>query len=98
MCVCVCVCVRVCVQEEYCYIPMGGELPDRTQRVIAFAGAANTVHPSIGYASYLAPFLRPLCPPLPPGTPQLGPLSSPLFRPVPSSLPSPCGHRGGAVC
>jgi len=61
VCVCVrvlCVCVRVlfvCVQEEYCYIPMGGELPDRTQRVIAFAGAANTVHPSTGYASTRPP-------------------------------------------
>ena len=36
-------------EEEYCYIPMGGELPDLKQRVVAFAGAANTVHPSTGY-------------------------------------------------
>jgi lycopene beta-cyclase len=36
-------------EEEYCYIPMGGELPDRTQRVIGFGGAANMVHPSTGY-------------------------------------------------
>ena len=36
-------------EEEYCYIPMGGELPERSQRVIAFGAAANTVHPSTGY-------------------------------------------------
>lgn len=28
---------------------MGGELPDRTQRIVAFGAAANTVHPSTGY-------------------------------------------------
>lgn len=37
------------LEEEYCYIPMGGELPDLTQRIIAFGGAANMVHPSTGY-------------------------------------------------
>lgn len=36
-------------EEEFCYIPMGGELPDRQQRLIAFGGAANLVHPSTGY-------------------------------------------------
>mmetsp|Transcript_97540 Transcript_97540/g.134155 ORF Transcript_97540/g.134155 Transcript_97540/m.134155 type:complete len:427 (-) Transcript_97540:333-1613(-) len=36
-------------EEEYCYIPMGGALPDPTQRVIPVGGAANTVHPSTGY-------------------------------------------------
>ena len=36
-------------EEEYCYIPMGGELPDLTQRIVAFGGAANMVHPSTGY-------------------------------------------------
>lgn len=36
-------------EEEYCYIPMGGELPDLNQRMIAFGGAANLVHPSTGY-------------------------------------------------
>ena len=36
-------------ETEYCYIPMGGELPDSTQRVIGFGGAANMVHPSTGY-------------------------------------------------
>ena len=29
----------------------GGELPDRSQRVIAFGAAANTVHPSTGKLS-----------------------------------------------
>ena len=36
-------------EEEYCYIPMGGELPAGNQRVIAFGAAANMVHPSTGY-------------------------------------------------
>lgn len=36
-------------EEEYCYIPMGGELPDGTQRIVAFGAAANMVHPSTGY-------------------------------------------------
>ena len=36
-------------ETEYCYIPMGGELPDSTQRIIGFGGAANMVHPSTGY-------------------------------------------------
>ncbi len=36
-------------EEEFCYIPMGGELPNLAQRVIAFGGAANMVHPSTGY-------------------------------------------------
>mmetsp|Transcript_93243 Transcript_93243/g.179158 ORF Transcript_93243/g.179158 Transcript_93243/m.179158 type:complete len:668 (-) Transcript_93243:9-2012(-) len=36
-------------EEEYCYIPMGGNLPDLTQRVIAIGGAAATVHPATGY-------------------------------------------------
>jgi lycopene beta-cyclase len=38
--------------EEYCYIPMGGELPDPSQRVVAFGGAANMVHPSTGKDVY----------------------------------------------
>lgn len=36
-------------EEEYCYIPMGGNLPDASQRVIAIGGAASTVHPATGY-------------------------------------------------
>mmetsp|Transcript_60308 Transcript_60308/g.155346 ORF Transcript_60308/g.155346 Transcript_60308/m.155346 type:complete len:491 (-) Transcript_60308:78-1550(-) len=35
--------------EEFCYIPMGGELPEPGQRTIAFGGAAAMVHPSTGY-------------------------------------------------
>mmetsp|Transcript_52629 Transcript_52629/g.87406 ORF Transcript_52629/g.87406 Transcript_52629/m.87406 type:complete len:584 (+) Transcript_52629:129-1880(+) len=35
--------------EEFCYIPMGGSLPDLSQRVVAVGGAAATVHPSTGY-------------------------------------------------
>lgn len=29
-------------EEEYCYIPMGGEIPDLSQR-----GTASLIHPSI---------------------------------------------------
>ena len=36
-------------EEEYCYIPMGGALPDPSQRLVPFGGAANTVHPATGY-------------------------------------------------
>eukprot|EP01038_Epipyxis_sp_PR26KG_P007227 gene7227-9858_t len=36
-------------EEEYCYIPMGGELPDSSQRIVAFGAAANMVHPATGY-------------------------------------------------
>lgn len=37
------------LEEEFCYIPMGGALPQRSQRVIAMGGAAAMVHPSTGY-------------------------------------------------
>lgn len=36
-------------EEEFCYIPMGGPLPEKNQRVIAFGGASAMVHPSTGY-------------------------------------------------
>ena len=36
-------------EEEYCYIPMGGALPIRDQRILGFGGAAAMVHPSTGY-------------------------------------------------
>jgi lycopene beta-cyclase len=36
-------------EEEYCYIPMGGALPARDQRVLALGGAAAMVHASTGY-------------------------------------------------
>jgi len=36
-------------EEEYCYIPMGGALPEPSQRIVPFGGAANTVHPATGY-------------------------------------------------
>jgi lycopene beta-cyclase len=35
--------------EEFCLIPMGGEIPVLRQRVIAFGGAAAHVHPATGY-------------------------------------------------
>ena len=36
-------------EEEFCYIPMGGPLPAKDQRIVAFGGAAAIVHPSTGY-------------------------------------------------
>ena len=36
-------------RTRYCYIPMGGTLPDPSQRVVPVGGAANTVHPATGY-------------------------------------------------
>jgi lycopene beta-cyclase len=36
-------------EEEYCYIPMGGALPARDQRILGIGGAAAVVHPSTGY-------------------------------------------------
>ncbi len=36
-------------EEEFCYIPMGGPLPAKDQRIIGFGGAAAVVHPSTGY-------------------------------------------------
>lgn len=36
-------------EEEYCYIPMGGALPARDQRILGFGGAAAMVHPSTGF-------------------------------------------------
>ena len=36
-------------EEEFCYIPMGGALPAKDQRVVAFGGSAAMVHPSTGY-------------------------------------------------
>lgn len=35
--------------EEFCLIPMGGEMPELRQRVVAFGGAAALVHPATGY-------------------------------------------------
>lgn len=36
-------------EEEFCYIPMGGALPARDQRILGLGGAASMVHPSTGY-------------------------------------------------
>jgi lycopene beta-cyclase len=36
-------------EEEFCYIPMGGALPAKDQRIVAIGGAAAMVHPSTGY-------------------------------------------------
>ena len=37
------------LEEEFCYIPMGGPLPAKDQRIIAFGGSAAMVHPSTGF-------------------------------------------------
>ena len=36
-------------EEEFCYIPMGGALPAKDQRIIGLGGANAMVHPSTGY-------------------------------------------------
>ncbi|KAL7557138.1 hypothetical protein ACA910_002420 [Epithemia clementina (nom. ined.)] len=36
-------------EEEFCYIPMGGALPTKDQRILALGGSASMVHPSTGY-------------------------------------------------
>ena len=36
-------------EEEFCYIPMGGAIPVREQRVAAFGGSLGLVHPATGY-------------------------------------------------
>lgn len=41
--------IRRVIEEELSLIPMGGSLPQRRQRVVAFGGAACLVHPATGY-------------------------------------------------
>ncbi|EJK57822.1 hypothetical protein THAOC_22103 [Thalassiosira oceanica] len=36
-------------EEEFCYIPMGGPLPAKDQRVVGYGGSSAMVHPSTGY-------------------------------------------------
>lgn len=36
-------------EEEFCYIPMGGPLPAKDQRIVGFGGSSAMVHPSTGY-------------------------------------------------
>ena len=37
------------IHEEFCLFPMNLPLPDRSQSVLAFGGAASMVHPASGY-------------------------------------------------
>ncbi|CAM9885386.1 unnamed protein product [Pylaiella littoralis] len=37
------------LDEEFCFIPMGGAMPSLTQRVVAFGGASGLVHAATGY-------------------------------------------------
>ena len=37
------------LDEEFCYIPMGGGLPRRGQRLVPIGAAAGLVHPATGY-------------------------------------------------
>ena len=36
-------------EEEFCYIPMGGDLPRKGQRVVGIGAAGGLVHPSTGF-------------------------------------------------
>lgn len=40
---------RRVLEQEQCWIPMGGPLPDLAQRVVGFGAAAGMVHPATGY-------------------------------------------------
>uniref|UniRef100_A0A7S4KC45 Uncharacterized protein n=2 Tax=Odontella aurita TaxID=265563 RepID=A0A7S4KC45_9STRA len=37
------------LEEEFCYIPMGGDVPRKGQRIVPIGAAAGVVHPSTGY-------------------------------------------------
>lgn len=41
--------VKNVIEEEFSLIPMGGTVPDPSQRVVSFGGAACLVHPATGY-------------------------------------------------
>ncbi len=41
--------IKEVVHEEYCLFPMNLPLPERTQPILAFGGAASMVHPASGY-------------------------------------------------
>jgi lycopene cyclase-like protein len=41
--------VEAIEHEEFCLFPMNLPLPDLTQRVVGFGGAASMVHPASGY-------------------------------------------------
>lgn len=41
--------IKEVIHEEHCLFPMNLPLPDRTQPVLAFGGAASMVHPASGY-------------------------------------------------
>lgn len=93
--------VRV-LEEEHCFIPMGGVLPKQPQRTLGIGGTAGMVHPSTGFmlsltlksASTLidalkegALFSRPRCHASLPARPRLVARSSSLRRRLPFSSP-----------
>ncbi len=41
--------IREIIHEEHCLFPMNLPLPDRSQPLLAFGGAASMVHPASGY-------------------------------------------------
>jgi lycopene beta-cyclase len=43
------ICAEGPLEQERCWIPMGGALPDLRQRIVGFGGAAGMVHPATGY-------------------------------------------------
>ena len=43
------ICITEVLEEEHCRFPMNVPLPDLTQRVVGFGGAASMVHPASGY-------------------------------------------------
>ena len=41
--------IQEIIHEEHCLFPMNLPLPDRSQPLLAFGGAASMVHPASGY-------------------------------------------------
>lgn len=41
--------IKKVIEEEFCYIPMGGDVTRPGQRIIPIGAAAGVVHPSTGY-------------------------------------------------
>ncbi|UPR03242.1 lycopene epsilon cyclase [Chloropicon primus] len=42
--------VKAVLDEEWSYIPVGGPLPDSSQRTLAYGATANMIHPASGYS------------------------------------------------
>ncbi len=74
-------------EEEFCYIPMGGALPAKHQRILALGGAAAIVHPGTGYhvcrrMTAAADLATAVLEELPADKPNLYRATAPRYRPL----------------